>query len=181
MKPVASVVLILVITLLTYSCKKESEKKYCWQLIDQAGNEVGMVCDKTEAELQACVSNRTCITYSAGTLSPCSYYKAEGEEHCWLINSSYMLKASENKLAHLKKCFNLISTAVKVDCDYCQFWYNRKKSISRLDGKLFYSPITHQQYCGDTTKTLYQGRQIIIKDDADSLIVIQFSKDGSSW
>jgi hypothetical protein len=183
MRFISSILLLLLlpVVMFNYSCKKEGEKKYCWQIIDNVGNDMGVVCDKTEAELLACVNNRTCGTYATGALTSCFYYKAEGEEFCWLINDSYMIKATENKLAHLRRCFNLSSTAIKVDCNYCQFWYNRKKSTYKPDGRFAYSPITHRQYCGDTTRTLYQGREIIIKNDADSLIVIQFSKEGTTW
>ena len=41
--------------------------------------------------------------------------------------------------------------------------------------------ITKQKFCGDTLSTLYQGRQIIRKDDADSLVIIQFSNNGTNW
>lgn len=178
---ISFVLLLVFLALFTYSCKKESEKKYCWQIIDNVGNNMGVVCDKTEAELVSCVNNRTCGVFFAGTISSCFYYKAGGEEFCWLIDSSYMLRATENKLAHLKRCFNLSSKAEKIDCSYCQFWYNRKKSIYKPDGRFAYSSVTHQQYCGDTARTLYQGREVVIKNDADSLIVIQFSSDGRSW
>jgi hypothetical protein len=181
MRPFLSVLLLLLMCLFNYTCKKEAEKKYCWQIIDNVANDMGIVCDKTEAELLACINNRTCGFYTGWTLTPCFYYKAEGEEFCWLVNGSYMIKSTENKLALLRKCFSFNSTTVKVDCDYCQFWYSRKKSTYKPDGRFAYSPITHREYCGDTTRTLYQGREIIVKNDADSLIVIQFSNDGTNW
>jgi hypothetical protein len=181
MRFILSIIILLLVTLLSYSCKKEGEKKYCWQIIDQLANDMGVVCDKTEAELTTCVNNGTCGFYNGGTLTSCFYYKVEGEEFCWFVDNSYMIRATENKLALLRKCFNLSSTALKVDCNYCQFWYSRKKSTYKPDGRFAYSPITQKQYCGDTTRTLYQGREIIVKNDADSLIVIQFSNDGMSW
>jgi len=181
MRSVSFVLLLLSLGLFNYSCKKEGEKKYCWQIIDNLGNDMGVVCDKTEAELLACVNNGTCGFYTGGTLTSCFYYKSEGVEFCWIIDSSYMVKATENKLALLRKCFNFSSAAIKVDCNYCQFWYSRKKSTYKPDGRFAYSPITFRQYCGDTTRTLYQGREVIIRNDADSLIVIQFSNDGMNW
>lgn len=181
MRPVLSVTLLLFLSLVNFTCKKDAEKKHCWQIIDAVGNDMGMVCDKTEAELIECVNNNSCGFSTGGTLTSCFYYKAEGEEYCWFVDDRYMIRATENKLALLRKCFNFNSTAVKVDCNYCQFWYSRKKSTYKPDGRFAYSPISRQEYCGDTTKTLYQGRQIVIKDDLDSLIVIQFSNDGTNW
>ncbi|WP_276504501.1 hypothetical protein [Terrimonas pollutisoli] len=181
MRLFVSMTLLLIFCLFNFTCKKESGTKYCWQIIDGVGNDMGIVCDKTEAELLECVNNHTCGIYLTTSLTNCFYYKAEGEEYCWFIDSSYMIKATETKMAHLRKCFNFTSTAVKVDCNYCQFWYSRKKSAYKPNGQFTYSPITRQQYCGDTTQTLYQGREIVLKNDADSLVVIQFSKDGVIW
>lgn len=181
MRFILSVIILLSVTLFNYSCKKEKEKRYCWQILDQMANNMGVICDKSEAELLACINNGTCGFSNGGTLNSCFYYKVEGEEFCWFVDNSYMIKATENRLAVLRKCFNLSSTILKVDCNYCQFWYNRKKSTYKPDGRFAYSPITHNQYCGDTVQTLYQGREVIIKNDADSLIVIQFSNDGTSW
>ena len=163
------------------SCKKNSDKRYCWQIIDHVGFKMGVVCNKTEAELLACASNGNCGIALSGALTPCNYYKAEGEELCWYIDNRYMLKATENEINHLRKCFNLNTSAIKVDCSYCQNWYTREKRTYKPSNTFSYSPVTYKLYCGDTTRTLYQGRQIILKDDADSLIVIQFSNNGTSW
>jgi hypothetical protein len=163
------------------SCKKDSNKKYCWQLIDQVGNKMGVVCDKTEAELLACTSNGTCGISITTPLNPCSYYKVEGEELCWYVDNRYILKATENEINHLRKCFNLTTAAIKVDCNYCQNWYTREKRTYKPNSTFSYSPVTHKLYCGDTTRTLYQSREIILKNDADSLIVIQFSNNGVNW
>jgi len=45
----------LLITTVFASCKKDDEKdnnEYCWQLTDCMGNDVAIVCHKTESEVK---------------------------------------------------------------------------------------------------------------------------------
>ncbi|MGZ8557999.1 MAG: hypothetical protein ACXWWC_06700 [Chitinophagaceae bacterium] len=71
MRHILSLQVLLLMCLFNYSCKKESEKKYCWQIVDHLGNEMGVVGEKTEAELLACVNNRTCGFSTTGALTAC--------------------------------------------------------------------------------------------------------------
>lgn len=180
----------LLFTFLTFfivfftGCKKnESEKRYCWQLIDNSGNDLTAICDKTEAELLDCVKNNQCGIFNNGNaITNCNYYKIEGSRFCWKINNNYLRDLTENQAALYARCFYGNATAVKIDCSFaCTPWYNRRKLTYKPNNSTTYSQITSQIYCGDTLATIYQGRQITIKDDIDSLIVIQFSNNGINW
>ena len=111
------------------------------------------------------------------TLYPdsCSYYQLGGDTACWYIDNRIFIKnATDNEIQHYLHCFHY-SDAKKIDCGYCQTWYSRQKNIYKPTNNFTYSPVKVKQYCGDTAYTLFQGREIIIRETADSLIIIQFS------
>lgn len=167
------------------SCKKENGGgRHCWQLIDNAGNNLNIICDRTENELIACINNGNCGSFMGGaTFTSCNYFNADGPKSCYLING----QASEQPLTEdqarvYASCFgSRQGSYVKADCLDCAFWYHREKRTYKPTNAFVYSTITRQKFCGDTLATLYPGRQIIRKDDADSLIVIQFSNNGTNW
>jgi hypothetical protein len=147
------------------SCIKAGNK-YCWQTLDAFGNPVITVCDKSEAQMKA--------SYP----SPCNYYKLSDNQYCWLIDSNIFIKDKpEDYINHYLQCYNHTS-AKKVPCDYCQTWYTRQKSTYKPNNTFRYSIVTMQRLCGDTVHTLFPGREIILRETADSLIVLQFSNDG---
>jgi hypothetical protein len=168
-------------TLFFMSCKKESNKKYCWQMTDNIGNDLNVICDKTEAELLDCVNSGACGIYG-GPVTNCNYYKVEGDKFCWKINNYYFRDITENRATLMARCFFGNATVIKTDCSFaCAFWFHREKRTYKPNSTITYSQVTKENYCADTLATLYQGRQIIRKDDADSLIVIQFSNNGINW
>lgn len=143
------------------ACKKN--KTYCWQLVDAFGNEMNTVCGKTEEEMQA--------DYP----SPCNYYKTGEPKFCWYTgNGGFIKDKPEDYIKKMQLCFNLPSP-VKVACDYCQTWYSRQKNIYKPANSVTYSTVTVQRLCGDTVHTLYKGKEIGVRETADSLITIQFS------
>jgi len=48
------------------SCKKESDTKHCWQIVDNVGNDLNVICNKTEAEMIDCVNSGACGYYFGG-------------------------------------------------------------------------------------------------------------------
>lgn len=175
-------VVLAFFTLLSMSCKKESNKKYCWQVVDNSGSDLTVICNKTESELVDCIKNNTCGVFNNPNPTTCNYYKSGGDIFCWKINNSYFRDLTENRAAFIARCYYGNATAIKIDCSYaCAPWYNRYKNTYKPNNTTTYSQVRLQQYCGDTLATLYQGRQIIIKDDTDSLIVLQFSNNGINW
>ena len=182
MNRILKIAMLILFTNFIACNKKVAETKFCWQIIDFAGNNLNTVCDKTEAELIECSKNATCGNYNGGSgLTSCNYYKIEGDKFCWLINNKYYVNLTENQAQLYAKCFFNGVNALKVDCGYCKDWYNREKRIYKPTSLITYSSISTKNYCGDTLKTIFQGRQITRKNDADSLIIIQFSNDGINW
>ena len=169
------------------SCNKDSSEglsaKHCWQLVDFSGNNLAQLCDKTEAELIECVNNRSCGNFfGGGPITSCNYYQADGEKLCYQIGSNVTpdpLTESHAKL--IARCYYGNAPLIKFDCIACKFWYTREKLQKKPSGSIVYSPVTKRNYCGDTLTKIFQGRQIIRKDDADSLIIIQFSNNGQNW
>lgn len=174
---------LLLLCLSLLSCKKDSiEERHCWQIIDAVGNDLNQVCNKTEAELLECASNGTCGTYNGGTgLTSCNYYIADEERFCWQINGNYFDSLTTSQANLYATCFYNGATAVKINCSNCAWWFHREKRTYKPSSTFTFSTVTREKFCGDTTATLFQGRQIIRKDDADSLIVIQFSSNGINW
>jgi hypothetical protein len=150
-------------------CKKNDTgvgifSRGCWGLIDAAGNKMGTVCGTTGIEMEA-------------YYNPCSYYRL-GEEACWLLDGrTYVENVPEDYVKLIIKCFGHTSYT-KVACGYCQRWYTRQKNIYKPTNTATYSPIRLQQLCGDTVHTLFQGRQITLRETTDSLITLEFSNTG---
>ena len=166
MKIKTAFILLFIATFISVSCKKESNTKYCWQVVDVFGQELHSVCNKTEPEMQTDYPNS------------CGYYKI-GEEYCWLIDdSTFIPDRTEDYIARYIHCYGNFNSYRKVACDYCKRWFTRQKITYKPNNFFTFSPVYVKQYCGDTLHTLYQGRQIILRETADSLITIQFSNNG---
>ncbi|HEY0039037.1 MAG TPA: hypothetical protein VGB71_00170 [Flavisolibacter sp.] len=152
-----------------FGCKKEGPPKFCWQKVDNFGNKLEVICSKTEAEMQMLYPNS------------CSYFKAGGEKFCWMRNGVFIKDASQEEIDYVNSCFGATGTATKVDCSYCGRWYHREKRTYKPAGTATYSEVRVENFCGDTAKTIFQGRQVIIRETTDSLIVRQFSNNGTNW
>lgn len=177
MKPVFLFIFALI---LLGACKKDNTPRFCWQVLDNLGNELISICDKTEDELKECVRTGACnININNGNLGPCNYYKIEGEKFCWMLNGAFVQNQSQTQINHTIQCFGSGTwTATKVACDYCKKWYTREKRTYKPTNSFNYSSVEYRFFCGDTVRTLFHGRQVIRKDNADSLIVVQFSDNG---
>lgn len=154
---------LIVAVLIFISCRKDANKKHCWRLLDALGNAYSDVCNKTEDEMKS--------QYSA-----CNFYKLGEEEFCWFIDGNIFIKnMPQDFIDRYMQCNPNLGNAVKVVCNYCENWYMRQKNIYKPTGNFSYSPIRVQRFCGDTALTLYQGREIILRETNDSLIKLQFS------
>jgi len=99
-------IVLLLLLFIGFACKKESNHRFCWQLMDPLWNPLNSVCDKTEAEMQA------------SYLNPCTYSKI-GDNYCWYIDNSIFIKdRPQDFIDHYQRCFGFTS-AVNVACDYC--------------------------------------------------------------
>jgi hypothetical protein len=167
MKIKISFLVISMTFLIGIGCRKkdhhsEPPPTYCWALIDQSGYPIGKICDRTEKQMADSVPN------------PCNYCKLGGEEFCWLIDgTTYIERSPEEYVKLVVKCFGKTSYK-KVDCGYCQSWYTRQMDIYKPSNTATYSKVKTERLCGDTLKTLYNGRKITLRETSDSLIVLEF-------
>lgn len=170
MKIKTGLFVVLMVCFTGIGCKKNDTgvgmfSRGCWGLMDQSGNIMGTVCGLNEIEMQTKFVN------------PCSYFRWE-EDACWLIDGrTYIENEPEDYVRRIIKCFGHTSYT-KVPCGYCQRWYTRQKNTYKPANTVTYSPIRVQQLCGDTVHTLYQGRQIVLRETTDSLITLEFSNTG---
>jgi hypothetical protein len=159
--------------LIIMSCKKNGNsevidnpnKKYCWVTLDVQLIILDTICDKTAAEIA--------MIDSAGF-----YYRQDEPLKCWY-------KASTNQYAKdlpqsiITKFFGAGYTVV--NCGYCASWYLREKRRYLPTNSITYSPVTFKRFCGDTVATLFRGREIPLRQTVDSVIVTQFSDNGTNW
>jgi len=146
--------------LLFVSCKKDRE--HCWDVFDALGNQIAKVCGKTETEISA--------EYG-------KYYdRSDAKKYCWKAQyQSGGIVYAENLSEKMAGIF--IQGAVsleKVTCGYCQKWMSRQKELYKPTGNFKYQSIKVEQYCGDTCKTLFPGRIILLRETPDSLITVEF-------
>lgn len=76
----------LLLIILLASCSKEKIMRYDWQIVDNAGNNLQIVENKTEEELVACLTNGTCTSSYIGPVTTCTYQKLTDPKYCWNIN-----------------------------------------------------------------------------------------------
>ena len=180
MKYLISISILILIVII--SCSKSANDKYCWQIVDFNGNNIEMICDKTEAELINCVDNGTCGNATIiGTLGSCNYYKIDGAKYSWMINDKFYKSLYADQARLMAHCYGNNTTPLQVDSNYCKKWYTRKIITFKPNQSTTYSGISSQDYCADSLKTIYQGRKIVLRDVTDSLIVLEFSSDGMHW
>lgn len=165
--------LFISLLFIAFGCKKDGpapEPTFCWQVIDAFGNSMQELCNKTETEMSALYPNS------------CRYYKNDGEKSCWLVDSTFLTSMTQEGVELYKRCFRPnAGIPMKVDCNYCGKWYHREKRTYKPANTITYSQVKAERFCGDTAAKLYQGRQIVLRETADSLIVLQFSNNGTNW
>ena len=151
-------ILFFASVLMLFACKKN--KEHCWQVYDRSGNAMGVECDKTESEIQAKYGQY--------------YERADAPKYCWIYTSGNgTINYSENITEKYVALF-MNNTMEKVACGYCQQWNTRQKIMLKPSGVYFLGGSQVQQYCGDTCSTLYAGKLVVIRENADSVIYRQF-------
>ena len=176
----ANLLFCVLVLFLFSNCEKILEKRCDWQIVDPSGNNQVVIRNKTEAELLAC---RACGISGSGQvgltlgqmITSCQYYSLCDPKFCWSIGNGYLENTSEKFV----NCF--FPSAVKVDCNSCGNWFTRRKTTYIPSNSTFYSGVKSIFYCGDTASRFNSGAQFIIKQTTDSLILLQYSKDGTVW
>jgi len=170
----------VLILFLFSNCEKILEERCDWQIVDASGNIQGVFYNKTEAQFLACTNCGVSSNGQSGIplgqiLKSCDYYSLCDPKYCWSIGDRYLENTSEKFV----NCF--FPTAVKVDCNSCGNWFTRRKTTYIPSNSTNYSRVTSKFYCGDTALIFKSGAQFVIKQTTDSLILLQYSKDGTVW
>lgn len=167
-------------------CYKENKgvDRYCWQLLDFAGNEINSVCDKTEEEFRDCITKGTCgvyITYPDSLLK-CNYFRIEGQRQCWEVNGRLVKNLYENQAKLYSRCYWGGVKVNKVDCsNYCHNWYTRERRLYKPTNTITYSEVKMNRWCGDQLVDLYSKTEKLIRGTSDSSIYLQYSLNGTDW
>lgn len=142
------------------NCKKE--KTGCWDVYTSNGSLTQTLCDKSEDEIRNVYGK---------------YYDvADAAKYCWKATYPtyfvYAEKLSE-KMAGI--FFGDAVRLEKIICGYCQTWECYTKKIYKPTNEFFNSVPYYQSLCGDTCLTLYPGREIKIRETADSIVSTIFN------
>jgi hypothetical protein len=156
-----------IILILLFACKKKADE--CWMVPDDRNFTLPWIkiCGQTEDEIRA--------TYSF------YYYNANEPLFCWYLTQNNNQKFVQDHPESLVNSLFPNYTKTKVACDYCGWWYSRIKRTHKTTNNFLYTDIYNRLLCADTAKTMFQGRKIILKNTADSLVVQEISKDGIVW
>lgn len=151
-----------------FSCKKETETRFCWQGFDRSGYAVnGMTqCDKTLEEMQAAYPGYW-------------FYKVDEPTYCWRVQTAqnttfYMRNVPQSMADSLN--WHRSYTYTKVDCSSFCRWRWIEKSRSKITN--LYSPTRagSEVYAADSCAKLYQGRQIVVRETSDSIYTREFTE-----
>jgi len=153
-------ILIAAIILLN-NCSKE--KTDCWDVYTSNGSLTKTVCGQTEEEIQAVYGKY--------------YDRASSPKYCWKADYPgyfYFVQNLSEKMAAM--FYQDAQNIQKVSCGYCQKWECHNKNYYKPTGE-YTNTLGYLQYpCGDTCSTLYPGRQIVIRETADSIIYVIWYK-----
>jgi hypothetical protein len=179
---ISSQILLTFGLLFFVSCKKTNDSaKHCWQIIDVSGNLLNQICNKSESEMLACVNSGACGTYNGGRpLTSCEYYQTDGDLFCWKINNRYYSNLTESAANVYAKCFSGDSATVplKIACSSCLNYFTREQITTYAPtDTVYYTPISYNQYCGDSLAIVASGNHTI-KSTPDTVIIQQFSVNG---
>ena len=174
-------IIFILLIIVSFSCNKNTDSKACWYIVDYNGQLLESVCNKTEPEVRSYIKNLPGRQSIPDSNLDCLYYKVETDKYCWQINNKCyknFTTAQANLYAH---CYFGVS-ATKVTCDSCcTNWYNRYMYRKNLGGVINYSSVFSKRYCGIALDTIHQSKRDTILLNQDSLIVLQYSENGSTW
>ena len=163
---------VLFFTVLAVSCKKINpslgiitDPKGCWQLFDQSGNDLALVCNKTEAEMTADYGGRS------------YFYRTDAPLFCWKLqragqNPTYITNKPEAWINALFANY----TRENISCSSFCNWQIFYRSKSKITGN--YTPTIAKNQTifntNDTCGKLFVGRTVTVSETTDSLHTAEF-------
>ena len=149
------------------SCSKD--KKACWQGFSPSGTDVRglLVCDKTLAEAEA-------------QFPQYWFYNSKEKKYCWRVvdanGTTFYLRQVPISMTEKMKPFGGLNFYA-LDCNSFCIWTYHDKTRSKATG--LYGPTRGRSevYFGDTCRTLYVGRTIVLHETADSIYTREFKEN----
>lgn len=147
-------------------CKKEEEKKDCWQAFDPAGYDARglIVCDKTKAEAEALYPQLW-------------FYSAAEKKYCWRTQSprsgaGYARHIPESMVEKLTALYSI--SFAKTACESFCTWTLQDKFQSKITGQ--FKPVQQRRetFQQDSCSKLFVGRVIVLQETADSIYTREF-------
>lgn len=153
------------------SCKKEIDPndghpRYCYVITNQNLDSLKTVCNKTQYDMYQ-------------EYPDLWFYRSDAEKRCWYNAGTG--KFTKNCPIELVSRISPGGSNSSVSCDYCANWYHRVKRKHIPTGGTLYDQPRTEQFCADSLRTLFRGREISLRQSTDSVITLQFSDNGINW
>lgn len=130
-----------------------------------------------------CLQTGSCCTLSnRNSITPCNYVRYESDVYCWIINGKFYKSLSNSYADFYANCVFGGVSKQKVDCNtYCENLFTRKCLIlNKRDTS--YSAAVLKNICNTSLlDSIYRYNYIFIKNQFDTTIIEQYSKDSINW
>jgi hypothetical protein len=153
------------------ACNKESQKQYCWKAYDLNGNIVAdsTLCGKTKAEVEA-------------EFLQFKFFRQYEETFCWQDKNE---QGSDTYIRHFSPSLmewfypSGAYSYSKADCNSFCIWKWLQITQSKTTGLFNQTRIFIETYAADSCAKLFEGRRIIIREKADSIIYREFAEQSN--
>ncbi|MBK8494505.1 MAG: hypothetical protein IPL50_05365 [Chitinophagaceae bacterium] len=168
MKYILWILQVIICCMLAISCKKETDKKTCWTLVDPLGNFMNEVCGKSENEMNAEYGGRY------------FFFRSSDTRYCWKLRRQPDPEKYVRKLPQfIINQFFPTYTAEIVDCNSFCKWRVLYKRRSKITGN--YGPVIQRtetiMNISDTCGRLFVGRIVTVSETADSIHTAEFAEN----
>jgi len=164
MKYKLQIAAFLLFILFTGTCKK-ADQKTCWQLIDSVGNDLAVVCHKSENDMNA--------EYGGQYF----FYRTNAPRYCWKLtrqpNTIYYVSNQPQAIIDI---FYQGYTAEIVNCNSVCNWRVLYKHRSKITGNYTPTTLKHESIINvnDSCGKLFKGRIVTVSETADSIHTAEF-------
>ncbi|HMJ46536.1 MAG TPA: hypothetical protein VK498_04365 [Ferruginibacter sp.] len=165
-----NLMLFLVMCFSFVSCKKESDIKTCWQLVQNGGLvNGGEICNKTQTEMQDQYGNQF------------DFFRSSEPRYCWRFNGpqisgyGYARNLPQYIIDKYYTPYSYVS--IKINCNSFCNWRMFIRSQSKITGQYQPTLVKNETYLTDTCRTLYVGRIVVVRETTDSLITAEYKNE----
>ncbi len=161
-------VCLCILLSLFIGCRKEENKRQCWYLLENNGGNVGEVCDKSRAEMEAKYNGQF------------YFYPTSDPKYCWKIEDpffgTFYLRNIAQYAVNLLASTSSGYTTAKVDCSSFCKWVYQDRRLNKNTGFFRYGIATPESFSLDSCGKLFVGKEVIIRETPDSVYYRKFIK-----